>query len=75
MIDKYHKSEKWWMIGGDKNINRKEFTQNLPPIRRGYVHKNNFFYVGGSKILVEMCWRSPCAHRADFVIWETVKVK
>ena len=33
-----------------------EFTQNLPPIRGGYVHKNNFFHVGGSKILVEMCW-------------------
>ena len=33
-----------------------EFTQNLPPICGGYVHKNNFFHVGGSKILVEMCW-------------------
>ena len=32
-----------------------EFTQNLPPIRGGYVYKNNFFHVGGSKILVEMC--------------------
>ena len=35
-----------------------ELTQNLPPIRGGYVHKNNFFHVGGSKILVEMCWRT-----------------
>ena len=35
-----------------------EFTQNLPPIRGGYVYKNKFFHVGASKILVEMCWRA-----------------
>ena len=43
------KSDGWL---GDKNIKRMEFIQNLPPIREGYVHKNNFFHVGGSKILV-----------------------
>ena len=59
------KSDGWL---GDKNIKRMEFTQNLPPVRGGYVHKNNFFHVGGSKILVEMCWRSPCAHRADILL-------
>ena len=59
------KSDGWL---GDKNIKRMEFTQNLPPIRGGYVHKNNFFHVGGSKILVEMCWRSPCAHCADILL-------
>ena len=53
---------------GVKNIERMEFTQNLPPIRGSYVHKNNFFHEGGSKILVEMCWRSPCAHRADILL-------
>ena len=55
-----------WLV--DKNIKRMELTQNLPPIRGGYVHKNNFFHVNDSKILVEMCWRSPCAHRADILL-------
>ena len=34
-----------------------EFTQNLPSIRGGYIRMNIFLHVGGSKILVEMCWR------------------
>ena len=59
------KSDEWL---GYKNIKRMEFNQNLPPIRRGYVYKNNVFHVGGSKILVEMCWSSPCAHRADILL-------
>ena len=45
-----------------------EFTQNLPSIRGGYISMNNFLHVGGSKILVEMCWRSPCAHCADILL-------
>ena len=39
-----------------------EFTQNLTSIRGGYIGMNNFLHVEGSKILVEMCWRSPCAN-------------
>ena len=29
----------------------------------------NFFDAGGSQILVEMYWRSPCVHRADILIF------
>ena len=54
---------------GDKNIKWMEFIENLLPIRGGYVHKNNFFHVRGSKILVEMCWCTPCEHRADILLF------